>query len=274
MKPDVRLVVSDLDGTLLNHEGVVTPYTARVIAALRDKGVAFAACTGRFPENAAAALAGSGITCPIISLNGAVVELSPLKDRIFEQTMAPRAAMEIFLVLEQLGEGYHIFAPGKVVSRRRTHLHHSELGREKDHPLTRSVRYAYGEEACRQAAGEPLYKYYVYFTPESQPPEAIRAALGGIAGAALTQSSESNFELISDKTDKGTGLRILAERLGVEPAHIMAVGDQLNDLPMIRYAGLGVAMGNASDTVRQAAAWVTGNNREDGAAKAIERFCL
>ena len=98
--------------------------------------------------------------------------------------------------------------------------------------------------------------------------------MGGIAGAALTQSSESNFELISDKTDKGTGLRILAERLGVEPAHIMAVGDQLNDLPMIRYAGLGVAMGNASDTVRQAAAWVTGNNREDGAAKAIERFCL
>jgi len=274
MKPDIRLVVSDLDGTLLNPEGVITARTAKAVSALRDRGVAFAACTGRFPENAAAALAEGGLSCPVISLNGAVVELAPPQGRIFEQLMDPRAAMLVFQTLEQLGEGYHIFAPGKVVSRRQTHLHHSELGREKGHPLTRNVRYSYGEEACRQAAGEPLYKFYVYFTPQSQPPEAIRAALGGIAGAALTQSGESNVELISDQADKGTGLHILAERLGVAPGHIMALGDQLNDLPMLRYAGLGVAMGNAPDTVKEAASFVTGSNREDGAAAAIETFCL
>ena len=54
----------------------------------------------------------------------------------------------------------------------------------------------------------------------------------------------------------------------------MALGDQLNDLPMLRYAGLGVAMGNAPDTVKEAASFVTGSNREDGAAAAIEAFCL
>jgi len=102
----------------------------------------------------------------------------------------------------------------------------------------------------------------------------LRAKLGNIEGASLTQSGEMNMEVIPADADKGSGLRMLSQRLGIRREEIMAVGDQLNDLPMLRYAGLGVAVANAPEMVRQAADAVTDRNDEDGVGKAIEKYCL
>ena len=73
---------------------------------------------------------------------------------------------------------------------------------------------------------------------------------------------------------KGTGLHDLAQRLGISRENIMAVGDQLNDLPMLAYAGISVAMGNAVQAVKDTAIHVTASNLEHGVAAAIHRFCL
>ena len=74
--------------------------------------------------------------------------------------------------------------------------------------------------------------------------------------------------------DKAEGLFALGRRLGLEPARIMACGDSGNDLPMLRRAGVGVAMGNASPAVKAAARFVTDTNDNDGVARALERFVL
>ena len=83
-----------------------------------------------------------------------------------------------------------------------------------------------------------------------------------------------NVEVNAAGVDKGTGMLRLGRLLGIRPGEIMTCGDGNNDLPMIRAAGLGVAMGNAIDEVKQAADYITCTNDEDGAAKAIERFAL
>ena len=73
---------------------------------------------------------------------------------------------------------------------------------------------------------------------------------------------------------KAYGISLLAKDLGLEPAEIMAIGDEENDLPMIEYAGLGVAMENAVPAVKESADYITSNNVENGVAKVIQKFVL
>lgn len=269
----IRLIAADLDGTLLDSQNKVNEFTAGVIREIQRKGIVFAACTGRFPENAAMVMQSAGIECPIISVNGAVVDLSCDGPRVFEQFMQADSAYSVFQILESLGEGYFAFAPKTILCRRDTPRHHSELDAGYERFLKNKVSYRFGIDVIRQAIHHPIYKFYVYFD-DVRRIAAVRDAVQAIPGVALTQSSHKNLEIMSDQADKGTGLEILAKALGIPQSQTMALGDQHNDLPMIRWAGLGVAMGNASRQVMDQADAVTDSYLNNGAALAMRRYCL
>jgi len=79
MNNGIRLIATDLDGSLLDNSSRISPYNLTAIRKAQAKGIIFAACTGRFPENAAMVMLEKGIDCPVISLNGSVIEMSPKK---------------------------------------------------------------------------------------------------------------------------------------------------------------------------------------------------
>ena len=102
-------------------------------------------------------------------------------------------------------------------------------------------------------------------------------ALGGQAriNMLINKSYQGHIlEVLPASVSKWTALQQLAAREGIMPADIIAVGDDENDIDMLRHAGLGIAMGNATETVKAAADHVTGSNAEDGLVQAIERFVL
>ena len=274
MKHDIRLIAADLDGTLLGADGSISAYNLEMIKSVQQKGIVFAACTGRYPENASQIMLDAGIICPVVSTNGAVAELSPYGERIQEVFMDAKAAKTVFGQLEALGVGYYIFGKGTVDSRRDWPRHISEAHPEHLLKLKQRVRYQYGLDACKAALEYPVFKFFVYFDKDSSTARDINTALSGIPGIGVTQSGSSNLEIMSSETDKGIGLRVLCQALGIMAEQTMALGDQLNDLPMIHYAGLGVAMGNAPETVKQAADAVTQRNTDDGVGKAIQRHVL
>ena len=90
----------------------------------------------------------------------------------------------------------------------------------------------------------------------------------------LSNSTPTNIEVNPAGINKARGLTLVCERLGIEMKNVMAVGDSLNDLAMIAEAGLGIAMGNAQEVVKKAAAWVTSTNNEDGVALAIHKWVI
>ncbi|MFL6556332.1 MAG: HAD-IIB family hydrolase, partial [Bacillus sp. (in: firmicutes)] len=90
----------------------------------------------------------------------------------------------------------------------------------------------------------------------------------------LSNSTLKNIEVNSAGINKAKGLGSVCSRLGIEMKNVMAVGDSLNDLAMIKAAGVGVAMGNAQELVKESADWVTATNEEDGVAKAIQEWVL
>jgi len=136
------------------------------------------------------------------------------------------------------------------------------------------VKYYYGREACLDAVKHPIYKFYVYHSEGGHSLGEIREALDCVPTHSLTQSSANNIEIMPSNISKGTGLRDLAERLEIEPENILALGDQLNDVPMLEFAGISVAMGNAAQAVKDTAVHLTASNMDDGVAEAIHRFCL
>ncbi|MDD4080251.1 MAG: Cof-type HAD-IIB family hydrolase [Eubacteriales bacterium] len=274
MKPVVRLIAADMDGTLLNEHSQVSPRTAYAIQQARAKGIHFAASTGRFPDDASMVMLDAGIDGPIISLNGCVISDKPLGSVLTEHLMTKETAQCAVDVLEDLGEGYFIFARDAVYSRYKKTRHHSETDFIDRKEIKDRVKYYYGREACLDAVNHPIYKFYVYRSESGHSLAEISDALDCVPQYSLTQSSINNIEIMPANISKGTGLRDLAERLNIRPEHILALGDQLNDVPMLEYAGISVAMGNAAQAAKDAAIHLTASNMDDGVAEAIHRFCL
>ena len=96
----------------------------------------------------------------------------------------------------------------------------------------------------------------------------------GLEHTTITKSRTYFLEFFSGKTSKAVAMEKLGLYYGIDKSSMIAVGDQINDLPMIEYAGLGVAMGNAVETVKNAADYITDTNNNDGVAKVIEKFIL
>lgn len=274
MTADIRLIAADFDGTLLNREGGISDYNKEMIKKSQDAGIIFAAATGRYPENAAQIMVDEGITCPIISTNGAVVDLSPYGERIHETIMDTASVYAVFDVLEAFNEGYYIFGRKTVTNRWTIPRHISERNEEHLAKLKQRVTYRMGLDATKAVLDTPIYKFFVIFDQDDNASKDIQTALLDIKGIEVTSSGGRNLEIMPVGADKGKGLDVLAQHVGVNPAHIMALGDQLNDLSMIAYAGLGVAMGNAVDTIKQQADAITAPYDEDGVGQAIARFCF
>lgn len=95
-----------------------------------------------------------------------------------------------------------------------------------------------------------------------------------VKGIEVVSSYENNFEIMTNGVSKGRGVEILAAYYNIKPEEIICIGDNENDLSMIKFAALGVAMGNAPSSIKEQADYVTDTNDNDGVAKVIEKFIL
>lgn len=125
------------------------------------------------------------------------------------------------------------------------------------------------EELTQNAAS--IQKIIAFFRNPSEKQPVLREIAADFPGYAVSSSLGNNIEINAKYATKGNALRFLCRQLGIYPAQCMAFGDGTNDYSMLRAAGLGVAMGNASEEVQSCADEVTQTNDEDGVAQMIER---
>lgn len=272
----IRLISVDMDGTFLNPEGKISKKNLEAVKKAQEAGIVFSIATGRFYENAALGMAEQGLDCPLIAVNGGKIALSPFGEVVAEHVMSKESAMEAFRILEEQQAEYYVFANGRVAIRGFEDRHHSQIeyGEERMQNEAGTI-YLYGADACLELIDEGIYKFYAHANCDVEKLDRIRFALEeGITMSTLTHSGASNIEIMPVGVDKGSGITELAAHLGIELDEVMTIGDQDNDLSMIRKAGWGVAMGNATDEVKQNARLVTLSNAEDGVAHAVWRYAL
>ena len=266
----IRLIATDIDGTLLNSQLQIPERNLRAIHAAREKGITVAISSGRFPENVYVLLEDYGIRCPIIGTNGADI-IDENLNRMSETCIAPESALRALEHLIRLGSDFFLFASQAICTSYETRKHHSELS-FGDRIRALGFTYYHGpKEAVELAERGIVHKFFVC---DNVPLHLVREALRGIPGIDLTQSSANNVEIMPLGIDKGVGIRKLADSLGIPMAQIMALGDEGNDIPMLRAAGYGVAMGNGSAEAKAAAKYNTDTNDNCGFAKAVELFAL
>ena len=272
---NLRLVCSDVDGTLLTPNHQPTPKTVDAVLRTLNR-VPLVACTGRGRAGAYNALGPIGDAlrqrgAPGVFLNG-LITYGPGGDEILsEQTVPAEIVRSVAAFAAERGAAMVGFQRDRILCDVASEW--TELFTNIYEPTP--VPCGPWREIIK--ANEPLNKLIVLAPPERHTDE-LRPLLSEMLGesASLTMAIPTMLEVLPKGGSKGEGVKVLLDRLGVSPEEVMALGDAENDLGMLELAGLSIAMGNAPPSVRDVCDHVTASNAEgdDGAAKALERFVL
>lgn len=263
----VRLIASDLDGTLLDGRREVTSRTAAAIGAAFRAGVIVVAATGRqFPQLPEPVLA-SGIRY-VVGSNGAIgVDLAD-NTVLFEDLLAPDVAADIVAHLSAELEGVRFSAVRESGVRHAAEPGYLDLVNPAERNLwTELIQ----PESLADVVSQPTLKLTVRHP--SLTADDLLAVLdaSGLTGFHATTSGAPFLEVQGASVTKATGVARLCALLGFEAADVMAAGDARNDVELLAWAGFGVAMGNAVPEAIAAADWTTAHNEDDGLALAIEQ---
>lgn len=272
----IRLIALDMDGTCMNSSSQVTPYTRRVIQALSDRGYLVVPATGRgFYGLREDILGVTGIRY-VISANGAVVTDGQEKTRIWERLIPKDTAAQF--VKDLLGEANCIYLHRN--DEKSTHVFgcvdkklYTNTFRKADWPTEEDILGAELYDFIKND-GRDVIKLGLWFDRCKSFSDYEPYIQAHYASLNCFRVSECSLELTNGQASKGNALRFLCEYLGIDRSQVCAIGDQGNDISMLQYAGIGAAMGNASDEVKKAADHVAGLNDEDGAAVFLERTFL
>ncbi len=270
-RPQVRLVVADLDGTLIGPDLVIRPRVREAVAAARARGVTVALATGRMYRSSVRFAAALELDAPLICYQGAYLREPPGADgsagRLLRHLTLPASvAREAIAWTRAHGLDPHVNADDRLVM---------EVGDEgaQDYERLSGV----DAELVADLLGairRPVTKVLAV-GPDGHPERLLGPAREAFGGRAeVTVSHPAYLEFTARGVTKAGGMRWLGRRLHVPPAATMAIGDQYNDLEMIAAAGVGVAMATAPGPVRAAARHVVPPAGEDGAAIAIEALVL
>lgn len=263
-----RLLAIDLDGTLLNPrpQKIVTPRTRLALQKAVEAGVRVVITTG---QNLAVLQQYCGdlpIEGPQVIENGAQIADIKTGQLYHEKLLPPEYVQPVLTALKQAG--FH-----------RAYHTRSRVYADRDTPRVRQwyrppVPPVIEVEDLTSLAPEPCIKI-VAIGEESRLRASRPALMAAFAGQLyITQSAYDLLEFLHPEVSKENGLRTIARDLGIAPEEVVAIGDGHNDIGMIRFAGLGVAMGNAHDEVKEEANYVTLSNAEDGVAVVIEKLIL
>lgn len=262
----IKLIAIDMDDTLLNEVQLITPRTREAIRLAMDRGVGVTIATGRMFCSALPFARELGIELPLITYNGAMVREGATGRILFHRPIPVETAQAVGEIFREHGWYLQKYVDDV--------LYVSEL----DENALYYANYA-GVEAV--PLGGKFYDMTEAPTKmlsmgDRPQLDEIRTVLTDRWGASLYMASSKTryLELVDSGVNKGEALGHLAKSLGVQQSEVLAIGDSMNDIDMLEYAGVGVAMGNANEKVRAAADFVTASNSEDGVAAAIEKFVL
>ena len=272
----IRIILLDLDGTLLTHDKQLSPGNRAALERAAAMGIWIVPSTGRFYQGMPAVVRELPFVRYAVTINGAQVYDGKEDAVLHRAEIAPAAAERVFDRLDALPVIYDCFLDGWGYMDAR---HYAQIDRFIADPrvnrMVKDLRRPVEDfRAFIRRENRPLQKIQMFFRDLDRRREALEVLPRDLPDMAVTSSIPNNIEINDSAATKGEGLRFLCRRLGVDIRDTMAFGDGSNDMTMIRAAGIGVAMANADPALRAAADFVTDTNDADGVAKAIARFCF
>lgn len=277
MERNVKLIAIDLDGTLLDSRKQVSQRNLDALERARQQGVLIVPVTGRPAQGLPRAVLDLPGLRYAVTSNGATIRDLVGERFLLEKHLTPALSLEILARCAEVpmirevfreGVGYLTQADWDTLMDR-----HREDPAMLEYVLgTRRVLPGSLEDFLRED-DRPVEELF-FLTDSPQEKTALRQRLSALPDVSFADPFPNDLEVLAGGIDKGLGFLHLLEHLGIDPAETLALGDGGSDLPLLKAAGIGVAMGNALPFVQKEADWVTATCDEDGVALAIEKFVL
>ena len=257
-----QLIALDLDFTLLTAKKEITPKTRQAIARAAGAGVHVVLASGRTFPGMRFVLNDLGHRDYTISCGGAIVT-DPDGKQVYACLVPPQTAKKLIRFIAEVGAYFQVFVGDD--------FYYSKWS-------PRTADYEANVKFCgildpKILEWDDVQACKILIIDTQERVEELRLRINELFPDVQTVYSQSEYmEMLNADVSKGKALAYIARLLHLKPEHIIAIGDSEIDIPMIEYAGLGIAMGNARQTLLDAADYVTLSCEEDGVALAIEKF--
>lgn len=270
-----RMIAFDLDGTLLTTDKKITKYTKEVLERALEAGIEVIPATGRPLKGVPEEFFHFPGIHYIVTSNGARVVERESRETIFSMLLSRECAKEILDIFREYDTMRDIFYDGQGYSEKRK--------------LEQPERYVSGDAFIQymRASRIPVEDIDQLLLEKNRDADKVQAIFADmqerkeafervkkLPGAEPTGALKNNIEVNGKGVHKGAALLRLGEKLGIAPEEILAFGDGTNDIRMLRTAGMGVAMGNAVQEVKDAADAIAASNDEEGVARYIHEHVL
>ncbi|HVI56251.1 MAG TPA: sugar-phosphatase [Luteibacter sp.] len=267
----IDLIAIDMDGTLLDAAHTISPRVKQAVTAARARGIRIVLATGRPFSGVEEYLEELGIAGDddyCITFNGAVIQNASGTRTVAEASLGYDDFLYCEKVARDLGVHFHMLYERSMMTPNADISSHTV----RDAYISRTPLLYRSVEQVNPAW---RFRKFMMVDDEAVLDRAIANLPSELMQRYTVVKSAADFlEILHPDAGKGRALKTLAAHLGVPSERIMAIGDQENDLVMLQFAGVSVAMGNAIDAVKAIADHVTTSNNEDGVAVAIERYVL
>lgn len=267
----IKLVAIDLDGTLLNEEKRISDRNKEALRKAKEQGVKIVLCTGR-PLAAMAhyleelMLVEEGDFS--ITFNGGLVQKNDTGTIIEKKVMEVSDIKALYQLAAQLELPLDVLSDGTVLQLP------TAPEKQSLYNVLNNLLEFQAAELEMITEDMILNKAVIAYDQSVLDPKIKEIPAHFHEKYEIIKTRSMLLEFMPKGVTKAYGISLLAADLGILPEEVMAIGDEENDLPMVEYAGMGVAMDNAVDAVKEVANYITSSNEEDGVAEVIEKFVL
>ena len=262
-----KLIAVDMDGTLLREDKTISDRTKKAIKKAVAKGVKVVLASGRPIAGLERYLKELDLLNDddyVMSFNGSLIQNAKTREVVSKNVLKGKDFKALYQMAQEVGVNIHAFTKQGLVTPKMSEYTgvESEINQIPVHIID-----------MNEIDDEEDVVKVMMVDPQPVLDAAIKKLPASIYEAyTVVKSAPFFLEFLNKASSKGTGVKALIDHLGIKQEEVICIGDAGNDLDMIQFAGLGVAMGNAFAEVKEAADYITKGNEEDGVAHVIEKF--
>lgn len=274
-KSNIKLIVSDLDGTLLNSSSIISHKTSVVLKAAIDKGIKLVLCSGRQAADIEYLAKNAGLKdVMVLSLNGSYSK-DQFGNIFIDERISHRATEECLKIFYKYDVAFNSYSADVLINNKIPDYEKDENFWNPERQARRKIiTHLYGQDTLNDYINMGFNKLVYVNLSNSELLQKIKNEMYKIDDIEVTSSWITNFEIMPKGINKGYALNKLIEKLNISKENVISFGDNDNDKALLSNSGYGVAVANALNGLKETADYVTLSNEKDGVAYFIENFIL
>lgn len=266
-----KIVISDMDGTLLKSDKSISQKTIDTVNKMRKNNIEFTIATGRIYPVVIETVEEMSITKPLILCNGAIIQDPITKEIYYSKLLEDDIAKKILELADKSGSYFYYYTSDSIHAKKLKYTTKYYYDRNKNLKHEQKIKVNIDKDMLSKDIKE-VYKVVILDENEDKLNKIRQDLQEYKTYVEVVSSFKNNIEIVANKVTKGEGVKFFAEKFGYDIENIMCIGDEENDESMLKVSGFPVAMGNASNNMKKIAKYITSDNDSDGMSEAIIEF--